>query len=419
MQIELRNQENRVLMLLCTIAILFSFFDINYLIIGLMVALFIWICASCNLTIVISSYLFLTIWERCTSLPVFSGILIIRLFLFVFILVSTFKCTKRIKLFDFCLFVLLAIVGLISFLNTKNFAGLLLAFDAFSISYLHIFLNDNRNVDFWKIAFRFIYYSALISIFWGLVQGSWASANLYISNEYILWLTSTIGTDRSCMLFCTGLIYPLFYMEKNIKRIMCCSVFLVAMIMTFSLTAIVCLLLFVSVYLIFEYRQESSKTKLWILLGIILFLAWFAYIWAYGSSISAINTIVDRIKNTLFYLQNGQLDRVTTNRSILWKQYLELFRSFSLWQQLFGSGVIDAYTYFNMTQYVHNTYIDMLIYFGIVPMLLLIILLIRNIFSYRYSNDFAPILLFKVCYLFTAASVSMLTASYWWIMVII
>lgn len=74
---------------------------------------------------------------------------------------------------------------------------------------------------------------------------------------------------------------------------------------------------------------------------------------------------------------------------------------------------------FSINVYSHNSYLDMLFYFGYIPFVFIVYRIIKNIIDYRNKPEFIKILMMKEAYLITALSVSMFTNEYFWLMFII
>ena len=421
MESTISNNDITVLFALSVMSLLMGFFS-NYLLTALTVVLFVIILFRRGIETGICSYVYLSIWGRFTTLPVFSGIslisIILSTYLFIYILLNRIK----IKIPDFILLLIVFLEGCYSFFITKTTSGLFLAFDIMIIIYINsvLVVDKEKTNRFWKKLLLYLYVSTIFSVLWGIVsffRGN--STRLYLYGQYIRRFQSTVGTDRSCMIYCAGLIYPLYYMRNKTLRIVSIFGLLTALLLSFSMTAIICGSVFFSIYLYDQYKNDHQTKRIWIIAGILAFALYFTYIWNFGSHIGPINTIVRRAQLIISRIDSGDVARATSGRTDILSGYQVIYQNLPFYKKLFGSGVTSFYGHSGIVNYSHNTYVDMIMYFGIIPAVFLLFRLIQS-YAKRKKDDLAvQISLLKVAYVITGFSVSMLTNNYWWMFFLI
>ena len=397
----------------------------NVLVNACLIAYFIWLILARDLSLAITAYIFILFWESYTALPFASGVSIIGALLALRCFMSLLH-SRKIRAIDFVLIVLLFLYGGMCFLVTRRLSGLEFATNSIIAAYIHKRLANDEAARkaFWRRVFRFILISGSIAILVGYFRyftGNVKTVYLGGATERGRRFAGTLGTDRVCMMCCATAIYPLFYMKNRKLRLVFIGMCLLAIIMTVGITAILCLALFSLVYFFGMMKRSSvkrsTKRRLVLLVIIVILFAFFA--WQFSDGIGILSSMVVRVKRVVNKLEEGNYVGATSHRTMLYGQYLGVFKDFSLPKKLFGSASLSYYTEMGFDNHSHNSYIDMLLYFGILPMLFILLSVIRNIKSYKGSGIGLPILLLKVAYCFTGLSVSMLTASYWWMIVLL
>lgn len=419
--IRIRISDKKALYGLSVLSILFVFLQNNQILNLAAIALFLAILAQKDMSTAICSYFYLTTWERFTTMPVLSAISIIDMILGFVVVIQLIHKRIRIRLDDSVLLCIACIYSVIALLLHRNMSGIKMIFDVFIVIYIRYINQDKEdNADFWKRAFLFIYISTVLSIMWGFVsymQGN--VATIHLDGNIHSRLRSTVGTDRSCMLYCAAAIYPFFYMKKKWLKI--CSLGLLATmtLLTISITAVLCASVFCLILLIDSYRKSKLNKGILVIL-IALILGTFYYVYNYGSGITAIDNMINRTKKVSMKVSDGDFSNATSGRTEIFDDYWYIYSNrFSFFNKLFGSGVVNYKYYYDLPDYVHNTYMDMLLYMGLIPLIFVFYRFYNGIKYYKNSNYQLQILLLKTSYALTALSVSMFTATYWWVFFII
>ena len=419
----IENRYRIVLIILGFFSLLFAFISSNIFVNLALIVCFVLILLVGGFETGFYAYMYLVSWERFTTLPVFSSISYIGIILAAYIILSMSRKINKVNIWDFILLLIVALEGMFSYFVSNSFSGMMLLIDVIIVLGIYSIL-QNKSKDevekFWNRLFLYLYIGSLLSLVWGTfmyLQGD--VATVYIGEVSILRLTTTVGTDRACMLLCTGMIYPIYYMKNRIIKIISIVVLTCSVLATVSMAAILCLAVFFIIVLFHKYRHIKSQKKAVMLIFLIVMIGYLIYSWNYMSGIGALDTVIDRLKQTIFRVNSGDLAAATTGRSDLLEAYWNYFKQQNLFAQLFGSGYTTAYNIILAENYSHNTFIDMLIYFGIFPLLLILIrTLVKSRKTIQQGGN-VQFLLLKTVYIITALGVSMLTNSYWWIFFIL
>ena len=414
--------DKRIVVVLSLIVFSMSILSFNTPVVLALIFTIIYILGKFGIDRAIASYIFVSIWARFTTLPVFSGVAIIALILGMYILLDIIKSKRTIKLIDFIFLIIVVLEGILSLFATNKFEGLMLIPDVLIACYASSVCKrtDEERLKFWNRILYYMYISTLVSIGWGFINflgGNYAT--LYFYGAHIPRFKATIGTDRSCLIYCASLVYCLFFQKKRVVKIATIIILVFSLLSSFSITAVLCLFVVSGTYLLYSYKHNKSKTKIVIfILGCIIFM-YILYVYNYGSHVSVIDTIVQRFKLIISRIDAGDTARATSGRTDIWQVYIQGFQNQSLFNQLFGSGYTSLLSLINSSAYSHNTYLDMLFYFGYIPFAIIIYRVIKNLFDYRHKPEFINILMMKEAYIITVLSVSMFTNEYFWLMFII
>lgn len=113
------------------------------------------------------------------------------------------------------------------------------------------------------------------------------------------------------------------------------------------------------------------------------------------SEIGTLSYLAQRIYQIVENLKEGDYGSATTNRSDIWVQYMDLFKSFNFGDKLFGnaSAVKDWMNSIKGNLASHNSYIDILLTYGFFGLFVLIALIINAIVSNAKEKDYKSLLL--------------------------
>ena len=166
-------------------------------------------------------------------------------------------------------------------------------------------------------------------------------------------------------------------------RIAAMALFAVMLLQTASLSAILILAALMTLYIILRFRSRSV-----IILCVLLAVAAIAVIAVLSvpqlRELDAVSGLIVRINEKLSYIPRGRWDLLTTDRSAIWGDAMNVFMSKSIWGQLIGGSVITvmAIDHSILPIACHNSYIQSLLNFGVLGTLL-VYLPLFGIFAYR------------------------------------
>ncbi len=166
-------------------------------------------------------------------------------------------------------------------------------------------------------------------------------------------------------------------------------VFIVLILQTASLSALLVLFLLSCFYIILKYRSRSVFILSGVFLVGVVALTLLLAIPQFRQ-LDMIAGLIIRIEEKLSYIPRGRWDLLTTDRTALWGEALKLFANKSIWGKLIGGTVITiaATDYSVFPAAVHNSYLQSLLNFGVIGTLL-IYLPLFGVFFYRLFKHFS------------------------------
>lgn len=131
---------------------------------------------------------------------------------------------------------------------------------------------------------------------------------------------------------------------KNINkwiRLVFLALFIIMLLQTASLSAIITLILIGAVVIVLKFRGKS------IVILAIAFVAAAAVISVLMSipqfrELPTISSILIRVSEKMSYISMGKWDLLTTDRYDIWQEALNIFQNKSVWGKLFGGSVITV-----------------------------------------------------------------------------
>lgn len=406
---------------------LYIIFSLNILpkdiILGLITLVFMFSTLKTSLLM----FLFFALWENVT---VFSfGLSLNLTFQIVFcikILLNSLIGSKSIfyRYSDLTFLIGVLFYGFLNFLiGTGTFSGIGMGFNVFIAIYAFSIYEKKEETDiFWKSVFYVIMISTLISVFYGYYNET--SNDRWIKGlGYVKQIYGTIGTARIGMYLCTSLIYPVFYMENKFLKVMLSIILSIGAIITFSITTLICLIIFWIVVLLFK-QKKNLYYKLGIISIVIIGIMIIIMLWSVVSEINIIKPIALRVGIIIDAFKSGDMRLATSSRSYLSEIYINDFREYGVIGKIFGSFYVNRFEIItgysnNVRNYAHNSFIDIILYAGLFGILSFITKIVKNLWNFRRKKEFLPVLLLKIIFVITGMSVSMLTSTYWFIWIIL
>ncbi|NMB44252.1 MAG: hypothetical protein GX995_09010 [Clostridiales bacterium] len=366
-------------------------------------------------------YMFFSLWEN-VAVSTFGLTLnvALKIVLCIKILANLMKVKPNISLKYLDVLVLL-VVGYYGIMNvivgTGDFSGIEIGCNVLIAIYLfNIYKDKKEYLMFWKKIFLILMLSTLLSVLYGIINNT--SLNRWISGMgYIPQIYGTIGTARIGMFLCASLIYPVFYSTNRLIKIMLSILLSGLALMTLSITTTICLLLFWTVVLAF--KEKKGHIGLRVPVAIIFILITIILLGPKIKEISLVKPIIIRIENIIKAFKAGDMHVATSSRFTLLNKYISDFKELPVINKVFGSFYVNRVTFSPTGQYAHNSYVDILLYSGIIGLVSFILVLVKKIRFHRNKSEFLPIMLLKLIFLITGLSVSMLTSTFWFLWLIL
>lgn len=362
------------------------------------------------------TYFGLTVWDnRLYLLGEIPLITVLKLLLVVKIILKIKNEKIKLKMTDVLAIMILGLYAVISVIIEQRFSGISMLLDMIII--LPVINIANRNIeDVLSTYFRKFFFVILLSTVACLIVGYYeyftgiSSETAYIFGQYYKRFQGVIGIDRLCMLVLMALIYPLYYIKNNYRKILLILFLIASVFLTISMTAILCLAIYMVVYFMFQYKG-NNKGK--IIISVCVIVAYLIYIWNFGSQIGFINTMLLRVQKVVGLLLAGDYTKATSGRVDIIEQYMKVFNEMSIFNKCFGSGIVNQYFLGGFLNYSHNSYVDALLYFGVSGCIVILLRVLRSIKEIRNKLLREQIFLMKIAVVFTGISVSALSADYW------
>lgn len=390
---------------LCMMPFLFSFFGATTITKAVLVLVFIGIILSSGLENSILSYLFLTFFIPITRGQGFTAVALCGLVLLFVLCVKLFQ--TPVKISTVIILVLLAIYTFRAYEHTGDFSAITIMYDGLvALNVRNIIQEEdksNKDTFLFKLFFT-LFLAAVISILWGILNYGLLSGERFVI---------PIGTDRACMLCCSGIVFPLFYIKNKLLKAFCIFIMVFCLLLTVSMTGIICLFMFSGIYVVYKYKSNGqlSVKKLAIVILILICICVFIIVWNNGTGIESIDKVIRRAQLVSDQFSSGDYDAATTGRYYIIQRYLEYFSDFPFIKKLFGGGRPDYFGIAYYRNYSHNSIVDAVMFIGIIPFVSLLIWNFIGIREIKCKRNKIQIILLKCIMLVTCLSVSMFTGS--------
>lgn len=304
------------------------------------------------------------------------------------------------------LLVYIAIMALVSVALYQNFTGIGYIFKVLITFYLISLLYDEQLVsNAVQSILHVLMISSLVATVYGFFHETGVERWLAEMGGYVTQFYGTLGTTRMALFFLVGMAYFLYYANNIIVRYAGLVLFTILILMTVSLTAII---LYVVVILIYMFSLgKLRKTLLYLLLVVALAGATFP-IW---SSSSYVQPIMYRMTYSMDSYEQGDVNAAVSGREYLMDNYSNALKKGNP-ATVFLGNARSAMSVTGINTNTHNTYIDILFWFGILGLVLLVIYQIKRFRIIWKQSYFFPLLTIKAIFLLGAAAVSIMSATY-------
>ena len=302
--------------------------------------------------------------------------------------------------------IIFAIYGGFAFFNDHySLTGFSIVATYICATYIYrVYATDSEKVaDFWRIAFFCILVSTILACLYGLIAGTNSSRWVGGSVGYAYVLYGTLGTTRFGIYLCISLIFPLYYMKASLLKYFLVIMLSVAAFSTVSLTVVIIWVLEIIYYIALSKKNIKSVALIVLVLTILISC------WPRISQIDVIKPVIMRVEKTMESIDTGDFDKATSGRENLATTYLDRYKKASYFQRIAGLATLSRYA----NQYSHNTYIDMITYWGIIGAIVVVIMQIQHFHRYFRTNSFQQVFLAKLIMFISASTVSMFSLQYW------
>lgn len=193
-----------------------------------------------------------------------------------------------------------------------------------------------------------------------------------------------------------GLFYSLCIITSivigNLKPVFKCvfaGIFLILLLQTASLSGILVLCVTGVFLIILKFRAKSVPILFCLLIFAVIGLTLLLSIPQFRQ-IDAIAGLIIRIEEKLSYIPRGRWDLLTTDRSDIWGDAINVFKNKNLAGKLIGGSVVTVMVidYSVMAIACHNSYLQSILNFGILGTIV-VYLPILTVFIYRMSKHFS------------------------------
>lgn len=304
-------------------------------------------------------------------------------------------------------FSFLFLYGVFAIMLTGSFTGISMAmkvfFGLYSISF---FKTKEDRVVFWKAVSLVILLSTLLSVLYGVMNDTSIERWLNEDEEYTEQLYGTLGTTRLGMFLVISLAYPAYYIQNKLLKIPLLAFLTVLCFKTVSITALFLLFFFFAMYLLYA-TKSVLKSVACFLFAIVVVVVLFDEL----AKVDFVKPIASRIAYSVQMASYGDIDAATSNREGLSELAISKFQGYSFGEKLFGS--MQTATKVGLGMHTHNSYLDMLLYDGLVGLLFFFLFSFCRVFHYRSPLVLYPVLVIKGVLLLAATSVSIMSASFW------
>lgn len=361
-------------------------------------------------------YLFYVFWDNVlvfNHIGISAGLLIDVIFATKILLSRRFIQKKH-----FFFLAYLLTYAIINRLVATTLTGFSLTLEWSILIYIKELFNKEEDYD--KYFFLTITVSILLSSFFGLINGLTNTRLIIASGTHVNQLASTTSTARTGIYCLIGSIFPLFFCKKPIIKWCLIAVFVVIIISTVSITAIIGMCIFYLIYFLFSKSDKGSidtlAKKIGIIVsGIIAVLVIFRF---FGNN-QYVHAVYNRINTIIIRYNAGDMRVATSGRTGLHALYWDYFCNLNIFNKIFGTGLLSARTVLNATNYSHLTYLDILICYGWIGFAIYFIAFADSIRSKVHNNSYLCFVLLKAMIIWVASSTSLLTNPDWFVLFLV
>ncbi len=322
------------------------------------------------------------------------------------------KTQARSYVIQTILLIYISMMGTASLLLTGNMTGIGLVFKTLITFYVISFFKDDKTFEaLLKAIFHILVFSTIIATIYGFFHDT-AHERWVTGMGEVSQLFGTLGTTRMGFFYLISMTFFLYFVENKAIRYIGVAAFSILTFMTISLTAVA--LYFGVIILYFISLGKVRKTITYTVLAAAFLFATFP-VW---SKFELIEPIVYRVTFASTAIEGGDANMALSGREDLGKAYMTKFRNSDSLSKIFGHAD-ESVTVVGGETVAHNTYIDILFFFGYLGMILFVIYHLRKFLLIWKRPYFYPLLTMKLIFLLGSFTVSIMSATYYFFLIFI
>lgn len=365
-------------------------------------------------------FVFYILWEYETTFSFgVTAVLIMQVIMVAKILIAgkiMVKSESKLQLksynLQFILLTYISVMGLVSLVLTGNMTGIGLIFKTIISFYVISFLKDVKSFEtLLKGMFHVLVFSTIAATVYGFYHDTalerWVSGMGEVSQLY-----GTLGTTRMGFFYLISMAFFLYFVDNKIIKYIGVAAFSALSFMTISLTVMALYLMVIILY--FISLGKIKKTISYFVIATAILVASFP-VW---SKFDLLQPIVYRVVFATTAYEQGDADLALSGREDLSEVYMAKFRNSDALSKVFGSAD-EAVSVVGAEKVAHNTYIDILFFFGILGLILFIIYHLRKLSLIWKTPYFYPFITMKLVLLLGAFTVSIMSATYFFLLIFI
>lgn len=386
-----------------------------------LLALSITVFAAAPLNPAFLIFVFYILWEYVTTFSFGVTVVLIMQVIMVCKLVinralfkqytnTTYRKIRKLFLFLVCY---MFAIGMASFALGNGFTGLGFFFKVTIVSYVLTYHVSDRSFDkLLKSILQVLMISSLLATIYGMNHELEVDRWISGMGGYVTQIQGTLGTTRMALFYLTSIVFFVYYVKNPIVKSVGVICFTALTFLTVSLTAMVLLVVLFAIYMF--SIGKIYKTIIYSIICVTIAISTFP-IW---SKMEIIQPIIFRTTYSLEAYMSGDSNKATSNREDLGEFYIKSWEKSDPIIQLFGNAN-TAVSVTSNDKNSHNTYLDILFYFGVLGLVLLVVYQAKRLWLSRHTVYFYPYFTVKVLFILGAASVSIMSATYYMFIIFI
>ena len=129
---------------------------------------------------------------------------------------------------------------------------------------------------------------------------------------YVTQLYGTMGTSRFGLYLALSLLYPLYYVDNKITKLILSVLVAISILETVSMTALALLIFILGYYVLTTGRMSVRKARIFIVVGLAVALV--IIFWEQIGNIDALRPMYIRTNLIISQLKAGDLNTATSGR---------------------------------------------------------------------------------------------------------